>query len=124
MSQNLGGRPKGTNAEVLAARRILSGLKDLKEKFQTEHLLAAFQKILDTMNDPAANTATQRACANDIIKLYFQLHEDSLQVEAQFQESRKKRGAGKKGQEQEASDGEEESAAPQKSGAILRLKIK
>lgn len=113
------GRPAGTNAEVLAARKMLTGHLALKQKFEIEYILEAMDVILAQMRDPSANHATKRACAGDIMKLYFDLHKDSLEVVAEFEEGK----AEKKRAKAEGKTPAEESKQTGTEGRVMRFSL-
>lgn len=73
-------RPKGTTKEVMAARRTIAAMTDMKDKINTSVVDEAIQVVLDTMRNPNAAPATKRQCAGDIISLYFKLHKDSIEL--------------------------------------------
>lgn len=87
----MAGRTKGTTKEVMASRKVLEGLVNLKEAFLTEDIINALEVMRAGMNDDKATPAGRQKCAKELINLYFQLHKDSLEVVAEFESSVKER---------------------------------
>lgn len=65
--------------DIKVARDFCRSYLELKERVNQD-LFAAYQVVVDTMNDPNASAATRRACASDIFSFFVKMHKDSLEI--------------------------------------------
>lgn len=71
-------KPRPTK-DIKVARDFCRSYLELKERVNQD-LFAAYQVVVDTMNDPNASAATRRACASDIFSFFVKMHKDSLEI--------------------------------------------